>query len=86
MYGTVMPVLGGIYRFKMQPASPTVQWAIQQEQMRKNSVKQRSALRSYTGSFSDPVQGVSYELAGGVIMQFPATLVANTTYEGDDPL
>ena len=81
LYGLGMPQLGGILTLKAQPASPSVQWCIQQEQMRKNAHKQRQALRVYTGSFSDPVLGVSYEMAGGVILMFPATLVANQTYE-----
>ena len=82
LYGVSMPRLGCGFMFKMAPNSPTTQWAMQQEQMRKNSHLNRNSLRVYEGTFSDPVQGVSWHMAGGAIKLFPATRVAGVTYEG----
>ena len=82
LYGVSMPRFGGTYNFMVEPSSPTCQWAMQQEQMRKNAHLNRSALRIYSGVFSDPVQGVSWRMEGGVIVQLPATRVANLSYEG----
>ena len=82
LYGMSMPEFGGIFRFMMNPASPVSQWAMQQEQMRKNSHLNRSRLRVFSGTFSDPVQGVSWRMEGGAILQFPATRVAGVSYEG----
>ena len=83
MYVSGMPALGGVFRFKMSPSSPTTQWAIQQTQLRKNAHKEKAALVVYSGTLSDPVQGVSHDFAGGVIMNFPAVRpAAGQTYEG----
>ena len=71
----------GFLRLKLAPTSPSTQWCIEQEQLRKNNIKDRTRLRVYAGSFADPVQGTSYTLAGGAILQFPATWVAGQTYE-----
>ena len=61
LYGVGMPRLGGTFRFMVQPASPTVQWAMQQEQHRKNAYVTGDALRVYNGTFGDPVQGGQLE-------------------------
>ena len=82
LYGIGNPRLGGVLTFKLQPASPSTQWSMQQEQLRKNAHIEKSALRVYAGSFSDPVQSVSWQLEGGVIQMLPATRVPNQTYEG----
>ena len=82
LYGLGRPRLGGTFIFKMQPAAPTAQWAMQQEQLRKNSHKMRQALRVYSGSFSDPVQNVHWTMSGGGILMLPAMCFANVTYEG----
>ena len=81
LYGVSMPRLGGVLRLKLAPTSPSTQWCIQQEQLRKNALKQRTRLRTYAGTFADPVQGISYGLSGGAILMFPPTLVAGLTYE-----
>lgn len=81
LYGLGLPRLGGNLTLKLQPASPSTQWCMQQEQMRKNSHVERSAIRIYEGTFSDPVQSVEWRLEGGLIMMLPATRVANMTYE-----
>ena len=82
LYVSGMPELGGTLMLKLSPSSPSTQWAIQQEQMRKNSHKDKSALIVYSGTLSDPVQGVSHDFAGGVIMNFPAVRpAAGQTYE-----
>ena len=82
LYGMSMPAFGGVFQFMMDPSSPVAQWAMQQEQMRKNSHLNRSRLRVYSGTFSDSVQGVSWRLEGGVIVNFPATRVPGVSYEG----
>ena len=82
LYGSSKPNFGATLTFKLSPTSPSCQWAMQQEQLRKNSVKDNTVLRVYSGTFSDPVQGVSWRLEGGFIMKFPAINIANQTYEG----
>ena len=49
--------------------------------MRKNAHKDRSALRTYQATHSDPVQGVSWTLAGGAILMIPPMAIANQTFE-----
>ena len=82
LYVHGMPKFGAIFVFKMFPSSPTTQWAIQQEQLRKNAYKNRTAVKVYEGTLTNSVQGVSFSMAGGYILNFPATLVPNKTYEG----
>ena len=68
---------------KCPPRHQPRQWAIQQEQLRKNAHKEKAPLVDYSGTLSDPVQGVSHDFAGGVIMNFPAVRpAAGQTYEG----
>ena len=81
LYGIGLPRLGGEAVFKLMPTSPTCQWCMQQEQLRKNAHKMGAALRVYAGTFSDPVQNVRWNLAGGLIIMFPAIRVAGQTYE-----
>lgn len=82
LYGLSRPMFGCIFRFRLTPTSPTTQWAMDQEQIRKNDMKASAALRIYQGSFSDPAQGVSWTLSGGGILNFPPVRIANQTYEG----
>ena len=81
LYGSSMPNFGGKFTIKLDPTSPSAQWCMQQEQLRKNAMKNNTAIRTYSGTFSDPVQGVSWRLEGGFIMKFPSTSIANTSYE-----
>ena len=71
MYGLSMPSFGGILTIKLQPASPTAQWCIQQEQIRKNLQKSKAQSRIYRGTLSDPAVGITAELAGGSSFNFP---------------
>jgi len=82
LYGSSMPNFGGKFTFKVEPTSPTCKWAMQQEQLRKNAMKNNTAIKIYAGSFADPVQGVSWRLEGGLILNFPAVNIANQSYEG----
>lgn len=81
LYGLGRPRLGGTFMLKLQPTSPTTQWAVKQEQERKNAHKEKRALRVYSGSISDPVQGVEATLSGGGIIMIPAFPIANQTFE-----
>ncbi len=80
-YGMSNPAFGGTLTLKVSPTSPTCQWAIQQNQERKNRQKDKQAERIYAGTLSDPVQGVDYRFEGGVIDVFPSMNVGNQTYE-----
>ena len=82
LYAMGMPNYGGSMTFKVFPTSPSTQWAIQQEQMRKDSHFQSTRERTYSGTYANPVTGVSYRLEGGVIVMFPAVAVPGQTYEG----
>ena len=81
LYGLSLPAFGGTFRGMLQPGSPSTRWCIQQEQLRKNAIKDRMRPRVFGGSFSDPAFGLSYTLSGGIIVIFPATMVANRSYE-----
>ena len=80
-YGRSIPTYGGLLRLKIQPNSPTTQWCIEQDQLRKNSMSAATATRTYSGSLSDQSTGNSWRLDGGGILNFPPTLVAGVTYE-----
>ena len=80
-YGLSKPSLGCIMTIFLQPNAPGTQWCINQEQMRKNSLRQRTALRIYAGIYTDPAQNVTYRVEGGVIKMFPAVQIPNKTYE-----
>ena len=82
LYGNSLPALGGIFRFRVTPASPTAQWAMREEQTRKNNIKDKNPVRVYEMTLTDPVQGRSATCAGMVIMNFPPFSQANQTYEG----
>lgn len=82
LYARGMPNYGGMMTFKMLPTSPSTQWAIQQEQLRKDSHFMGTQQTYYSGTYSNPVTGVSYRLEGGVIDLFPATQIPGVTYEG----
>ena len=82
LYGMSMPSFGGILTIKLQPSSPTTQWCIQQEQIRKNLMKSKAQDRIYRGTISDPAVGITAELSGGIIVQLPAWPIGNQTYEG----
>ena len=82
LYAMGMPSLGGTWTFKMFPTSPTAQWAIQQEQIRKESHMSGGEFRFYSGVLSLPAIGTSYRMEGGVIVQFPAVAIPGVTYEG----
>ena len=82
LYALGLTMYGGMWTFKMMPNSPTTQWAIQQEQMRKDAHVNGSPFRYYEGTIIDSVQGVSFRLEGGIIDIFPATKIPGVTYEG----
>ena len=82
LYAKGMPIYGNVMTFKMFPTSPTTQWAIQQEQLRKDSHFMGTQQIYYAGTYADPVLGVSYRLEGGIIDLFPAVQVPGLTYEG----
>ena len=82
LYGISKPMFGGAFHFMVQPSSPTAQWAMVQEQIRKDVQLAFLPERIYIMTWVDPVQGRSYLCEGGVIDTFPATSVAGLTYEG----
>ena len=82
LYALGLPVYGGTFTFKMFSTSPTTQWSIQNEQMRKDAHKSGGQERTYDGSLTNPGTGVSYQLKGGIIATLPAVAVPGQTYEG----
>ena len=82
MYVLGKPAFGGGFTFKMFSTSPTSQWSMQQEQIRKDGHMMGNPARSYSGTLTNPGTGVSYRLDGGFIRNFPAVAIPNQTYEG----
>ena len=82
LYAVGIPKFGDTFTFKMFPTSPTTQWAIQQEQMRKDAHKMGGQERIYSGTLSNPGTGVSYRFDGGIIASFPSVAIPGQTYEG----
>lgn len=82
LYAMGVPNYGGTFTFKMFPTSPTTQWAIQQEQMRKDAHLSGEPQTIYEGTYVDPSKGINFRMEGGIIATFPATLVPGVTYEG----
>ena len=75
-------MFGLVVTFKFLASAPTVQWCILQEQMRKNAHRMKNPLRTYQGSFGDPVRNVSLTLRGGFLPdQLPAFPTAGESYE-----
>ena len=82
LYALGLPMYGGQFEFRMQANSPTTQWAIQQEQLRKNAHRDGTPFTGYEGTLSDPVTNISYRMDGGVIVLLPAVAVPGETYVG----
>ena len=82
LYALGMPTYGGTFTFKVFPSAPPAQWAMQQEQMRKDAHKMGNPERIYAGTLVNPGTGVSYRVDGGIIATFPAVAVPGQTYEG----
>ena len=71
LYAMGMPTYGGTFTFKVFSTSPTAQWAMQNEQMRKNAHTSGDPERTYSGTYSNPVTGISFRMEGGIIATFP---------------
>ena len=82
LYGMGMPNYGGLWHFKMLPNSPTAQWGMQQEQLRKDAHFMGNPERYYAGTIVDNNKGVSYRVEGGIIDIFPSMSIPGVTYEG----
>lgn len=82
LYSKGMPNYGGVFKFKMFPTSPTAQWAIQQEQLRKDAHLNGDPEKIYAGTYANPVDNKFYRLEGGIIDIFPAVISPGETYEG----
>ena len=82
LYAKSMPNYGTMCNFKMLPTSPTAQWGIQQEQMRKDANFNGTPIAYYSGTFANAITGDSYRLEGGVIVDLPSTHVPGVNYEG----
>ena len=82
LYALGMPIYGGMFTFRMQPNSPTAQWAVQQEQMRSDAHFNGTSLRPYAGTLADTSANINYRLEGGVIVTFPKMIIPGEDYEG----
>ena len=82
LYALGMAAFGNSWTFKLQPNSPTAQWCVQQEQMRKDAHAEGEPLRTYSGTLVDNALGTDVRLEGGVIVKLPAVIVPGETYEG----
>ena len=82
LYALGEPMFGGQWTFKMQASSVTAQWAVQNEQTRKDAHRDGTPLRTYAGTIADIPNQLNYRLEGGVIVMFPAVIIPNQTYEG----
>ena len=82
LYVLGIPMYGGVFTFKMMADSPAAQWAVQQEQFRKDAHLMGNPLRGYSGTIVDNATGTNYRLEGGVIVMFPAVIIPGKVYEG----
>ena len=82
LYVLGLPMFGGMFTFKMMADSPTAQWAVQQEQFRKDAHLMGNPLRGYSGTIVDNAAGTNSRLEGGVIVIFPAVIIPGQVYEG----
>ena len=82
LYSKGMPVYGGTFTFKVFPTSQTAQWAMQQDQLRKDAHYMGTPERQYDGVLINNATSVSYRLEGGIIATLPAVAVPGVTYEG----
>ena len=76
-----MPMYGGLLTIRLQPASPSTQWFIQRNEEQKQAQLNRTAVRVYSGSYSDAVQGRSARLEGGFLRKCPDMAEPGQTFE-----
>lgn len=81
LYGMSNPMLGGPITYRVSPTSPTARWAIQEKQSWRNAIKNGSAITIYEASHSDPVQGRTASLKGGVLLRCPDMVEPGQTFE-----
>ena len=73
--------LGGEMTVMVQPGSRSVQWCIQEEVARQNSILDGGFQRTYAGSHEDTAQEISYTLEGGLIINLPPVNIPGEPYE-----
>ena len=81
LYGVASAMFGGEVTFKVQPTSPTAQWAMQRNQELKESQKNGRAIEIFSGTYSDSVQGRSARFEGGAIQDCPDMAEPGQTFE-----
>ena len=81
MYGVDEAILGGPLTVRLAPTSPSAQWCIQQNQMRKDAIVDGGEIPIYDGSYSDAVQGRAATLEGGVLPTCPDMVEPGVTFE-----
>ena len=81
MYGTSTAMFGSQLTFRMAPTSPTTQWLVARKEEHKQNQINGNAIRIFNGTYSDPVQGRSARMEGGVLMNCPDLPVPGQTFE-----
>ena len=81
LYGVDEAMLGGDITVRLSPTSPSAQWCIMENQMRKDGLAEGGATPIYDGSYNDSAQGRSAELLGGVLVTCPDMVEPGVTFE-----
>ena len=82
LYGVDEAMLGGDITIRLAPTSPSAQWCITENQMRKDTVMAGGdATPIYDGSYNDNSQGRAAELLGGVLVACPDMVEPGVTFE-----
>ena len=81
LYGMTSPMFGGEIIYRVEPTSPTAQWAVQQKQLWKDAVQGGKALTIYNATHANSVAGWSASLDGGILLRCPDIVEAGQTFE-----
>ena len=81
VYATSVPMFGGAIMIRLQPASPSVQWFCNEKERWKQDNINGRPITVYEGTYSDPAQGRSATLEGGILQQCPDISEPGITFE-----
>ena len=82
MYPISTPRHGGIVTVTFFPTSPTCRyWIDRREEIRQSDLNGTAGgHRIFSATFSDPVQGISLSMEGGILLRAPSTVLAMRDY------
>ena len=80
-FGLGLPLFGGVFRVRLAPHSPSVQWCIQREAERMQRLRNRVRAQAFNGTLTDTVNNNNWSFKGGAILRLPRMTIADQTYE-----